>query len=386
MNTISKISPWTAKPLSEAAKNAKFRAVMDLAAERVILGRSAIVTGWVIGGVGVACFAALIFGWVTLLPLKTSEVKFFLVDKSTGIIGEPVGLQDAPRIFGAAVERQYLKRYIEAREGWLPEMDERSDHVTKLMSIPDEQARYAAGRDMPMSPVKALGKDGHVSVDNFRFHPLAIGKDRETRRYLVQFDRTVWRGATRIRRNHGVRPSISSGIPNCRCGRTTAATIRADFKCWATARVLTARTRGGNDAYRCNAQRRGNAGRRGLLCRSRPGRCGGLHAGCCADPGGGVFVIAAHRNHWRHRPADDNHLPARRERLSGRANRQARQERLIGGRRLARGSAIRDQGHAARQQPDLVAGDARRKHDDCHHDVVCGRAEGLSVSAGGAAG
>jgi hypothetical protein len=45
VNAISKISPWTAKPLSDAAKNAKFRAVMDLAAERVILGRSAIVTG-----------------------------------------------------------------------------------------------------------------------------------------------------------------------------------------------------------------------------------------------------------------------------------------------------------------------------------------------------
>ena len=176
MNAISKISPWTARPLIDAAKNAKFRAVMDLSAERVILGRSAIVTGWVIGGVGVACFAASIFGWVTLLPLKTSEVKFYLVDKSTGIIGEPVGLQDAPKLFGAAVERQYLKRYIEAREGWVPEMDERNDHVTKLMSTPDEQARYAAGRNMPLSPVKALGKDG------------------ETRRYLVQFDRTVWRG------------------------------------------------------------------------------------------------------------------------------------------------------------------------------------------------
>ena len=195
MSAIGKISPWTAKPLSDAAKNAKFRAVMDLAAERVILGRSAIVTGWAIGGVGVACFAASIFGWVTLLPLKTSEVKFFLVDKSTGIIAEPVGLKDAPKLFGAAVEQQYLKRYIEAREGWVPEMDQRNDHMTKLMSTPDEQARYAAAREAPLSPEKALGKDGHVSLGNFRFHPLAIGKDGETRRYLVQFDRTVWRGA-----------------------------------------------------------------------------------------------------------------------------------------------------------------------------------------------
>jgi type IV secretory pathway component VirB8 len=45
--------------------------------------------------------------------------------------------------------------------------------------------------------VRALGKDGHVSLQNFRFHPLAIGKDGETRRYLVQFDRTVWHAETR---------------------------------------------------------------------------------------------------------------------------------------------------------------------------------------------
>ena len=195
MSAVGKVMPWTAKPLSEAAKNAKFRAVMDLAAERVILGRSAIVAGWAVGGFGAFCLAASIFGWVSLLPLKTTEVKFFLVDKSTGIIGEPVGLKDAPRLFGAAVEQQYLKRYIEAREEWVPEMDRRDDHVTKLMSTPDEQARYAAARTAPSSPPNALGKDGHVGLGNFRFHPLAIGKDGETRRYLVQFERTVWRGA-----------------------------------------------------------------------------------------------------------------------------------------------------------------------------------------------
>lgn len=197
MSQIRKVSPWAAKPLTDAAKNAKFRAVMDLSAERVILGRSAIVAGWVIGAVGVSCLMASVFGWVTLLPLKTTEVKFFLVDKSTGIIGEPVGLQDAPKLFGAAVEQQYLRRYVEAREGWVPEMDERNDHVVKIMSTPDEQARIADARNGAAGPVKALGKDGHVAVENFRFHPLALGKDGETRRYLVQFDRTVWRGANK---------------------------------------------------------------------------------------------------------------------------------------------------------------------------------------------
>lgn len=197
MNQISKINPWTAEPLTEATKNAKFRAVMNLSAERVILGRSAIIAGWTIGGVGVACLAASILGWVTILPLKTVEVKFFLVDQSTGIIGEPVSIEDAPKTFGAAVEQQYLRRYIEAREGWVPEMDEQDDHVAKIMSSPDEQARIAAARSLPTSPIKALAKDGHIQIDNFRFHPQAMGKDGETRRYLVQFDRTVWHGGTK---------------------------------------------------------------------------------------------------------------------------------------------------------------------------------------------
>jgi type IV secretory pathway component VirB8 len=195
MSGLNGLAPWRAKPLAEAAKNAKFRAVMDLSAERIILGRSAIIAGWTVGGIGAACFAASIAGWVTLLPLKTSEVKFYLVDKSTGIIGVPVSLADAPALFTAAVEQQYLKQYVEAREAWVFEMDERNDRLAKLMSIPDEQARYAAARTSPQSPVNALGRDGHVSLDNFRFHSLTATKDG-THRYLVQFQRTVWRGGT----------------------------------------------------------------------------------------------------------------------------------------------------------------------------------------------
>ena len=43
---------------------------------------------------GVRC--CVNFWMVTLLPLKASEVKFYLVDKSTGTIGEPVGSRMRP--------------------------------------------------------------------------------------------------------------------------------------------------------------------------------------------------------------------------------------------------------------------------------------------------
>jgi type IV secretory pathway component VirB8 len=192
MNAVRKLAPWRARPLYEAAKNEKFRQVMDLSAERVLLGRSAIMSGWIIGAGGAACFAASIFGWVTLLPLKTTVVEFFLADKSTGIISAPVSLADAPKLFGEATDDHYLKLYVEAREQWIPEMDEVNDHLAKLMSTPAEQNQIVSARKLPDNPVNAIGKDGHISLADFRFHPQASGKDG-TKRYLVQFERSVWK-------------------------------------------------------------------------------------------------------------------------------------------------------------------------------------------------
>lgn len=197
MNAVSKINPWTARPLTEASKNSKFRAVMDLSAERVILGRSAIIAGWTVGGVGVACFAASIFGWITVLPLHTVETKVLVSDQNTGIISKAISLEDAPKTFGAATEHQYIKRYIEAHDSWVPQMEERNDYIVKIMSSPAEQARYSSAHNGPNGPIKTLGKDGQAHVENFRYHPLAMGSDGETRRYLVQFDRIEWHGTTR---------------------------------------------------------------------------------------------------------------------------------------------------------------------------------------------
>jgi hypothetical protein len=129
-------------------------------------------------------------------------------------------------------------------------MDERNDHVTKLMSTLDGQARYAAARVAPLSPVKAVGKDGHVGVGNFRFHPLAIGKDGETRRYLVQFDRTVWRGA-----NQDPTQAWSATVdfqwhPELPMRPDDRTDNPGRFQVLATAPAPTPRTGGGNDADR----------------------------------------------------------------------------------------------------------------------------------------
>ena len=117
-----------------------------------------------------------------------------MVDKSTGIITQPVSLQDAPRLFSIATEHFYLKRYLIAREGFDPNTDRANAHQTDLMSTPDEQVRYQAWRQSYLVPLGA--QHAHIEIGNLRFHvepALRVGG----RRYLVQFDRTVWHDQTR---------------------------------------------------------------------------------------------------------------------------------------------------------------------------------------------
>jgi len=185
--------PWTAKPLNDAAKSAHFRQVMNLHAERALLGRQAVVAGWVVGAAGFGCLVASIYGWVTILPLKTVEHRFWFVDHATGIISQPVSLQDAPSQFSEETDRHYLKLYIRAREEWVPEDDRDNDHRVKIMSRADEQERYEAWRKLPTSPLRDVGAGGHVSIANFRFHRSDDGKG-PTRVYVAQYDRVVWRG------------------------------------------------------------------------------------------------------------------------------------------------------------------------------------------------
>lgn len=194
MSVLTRLSPWVAKPLSDATKDAYFRRRMDVAAESVLLGRSAIIAGWTVGIIGAACLAASIYGWVTFLPLKTVETRFYMVDRSTGIISQPVSLQDAPRIFSVATERFYLKRYLIAREGFDPNTDRANAHQTDLMSTPDEQVRYQTWRQAYLVPLGA--QHAHISIDNLRFHAEPAQRVG-ARRYLVQFDRTVWHDMTR---------------------------------------------------------------------------------------------------------------------------------------------------------------------------------------------
>lgn len=191
---ISKISPWTAQPLTTAAKDAKLRQALSLHAERVIYGQQAILVSWIVFGLGVAMILTSIGGWVMVLPLKTIQNEIWVADKTTGIIAKPISVEDAPKHFGQAIEEHYVRQYLLARTRWTPETDQEDDHLAKIMSSADEQARINYERQNPNSDVIAIGNAGHVQIENDHYFPQFVDKDSDTRRYMIRFTRTVWRG------------------------------------------------------------------------------------------------------------------------------------------------------------------------------------------------
>lgn len=191
---LSKISPWTAQPLTDAAKDAKVRAILNLHAERVIYGRQAIIGGWAMGGLGATMMAVSIWGWVHILPLKTIQNEIWVADASTGIIAKPLTIEDAPTKFGPATEEHFLHQFILAMERWTPDVDREMDHLAKIMASPELQAQINDRRLKPDSNAIAVGNAGHVEIENIHYFPQFTDKDSQTHRYLVRFQRTVWRG------------------------------------------------------------------------------------------------------------------------------------------------------------------------------------------------
>lgn len=189
------MNPWVARPLTVASRDAKFRETMSVNAERAIMGRSAIVAGWLLFGAGASCLGVSAVGWMMVLPLKTIETRYYAVNPGTGTIEETTSsVKDAPKLFGSAVEAHTLYLYLKSCEGYVPELDRENDHACKVMSAPDQQARQNARRKDPQSPLMALGRDGHVDLDNLRYHPGVTDAATGTHRYTVQYDRTVWHG------------------------------------------------------------------------------------------------------------------------------------------------------------------------------------------------
>jgi len=117
---------------------------------------------------------------------KEPPVRVVPVDQTTGWIGVAATPEDAPKVFGEANERMYLRQFVENRYGYHPDMDQAEWDVVRVMSSAEDFERYNAWRKTDVAPIKELGTEGHADVLNVNPGRRTVGKNG-TISYLVRF-------------------------------------------------------------------------------------------------------------------------------------------------------------------------------------------------------
>ena len=184
----ARIQPEQARALTPEEANLAYQDTLSYNAMMDRHNRNTIKWAWCIGGAGVGVGLCGMVAAASLFPLKKIEVQYFLVERSTGWIGEAASPKDAPKLFGDLEQEAALQRYVELREGYVYETDQVSFNLAAAMSAPDEQRRYKALHDHERAPSRAMRDKGSVQVYNFRFSKLGDGK-ADTKAYVVRFKR-----------------------------------------------------------------------------------------------------------------------------------------------------------------------------------------------------
>lgn len=120
----------------------------------------ATVSGCLIGVGGVVAAASL-------FPLKQNVPLWMTVSEITGVAGRAVGTEDAPKLFGDATRRHYLKQLVNACESYGPDTVDITFHRCAAMLSQNEQASYAdrVGEKSPSAPRNVLGRKGIARVE-----------------------------------------------------------------------------------------------------------------------------------------------------------------------------------------------------------------------------
>lgn len=188
------VEGWKARPLTPDGKDAHYAKVMTYDEEMRRMGAAARKTGWIVGGVGVAVGVVGMVCAASVLPLKPPpEMRYIEVDRSTGYVGEPASVKDAPKTFGEKTAEFYLSLFLSSCVGYDRASAKVMLHRCAVFSTPDQQARYADWIDPkknPDSPAALYGERGVAYPDNFRFSRIGTASNG-TQIYLVRYDLNV---------------------------------------------------------------------------------------------------------------------------------------------------------------------------------------------------
>lgn len=191
-------TPWGSQALSDDGREAFYKAALGRweSGERDThrFGR----LGLMVGAAGMLV-AVLAVGAAAAVYLKTPVPPppgYIFVDKTAGVVEQPVAAKDAAPLFPETVRDRALRDFIVACESYVPETWARLDfHACMIMATPAEQKRRAddIGRNGTRYPPTVFGPNGWAMPNAFlAFAKLGeVGVDpNQTYRYQVRYERT----------------------------------------------------------------------------------------------------------------------------------------------------------------------------------------------------
>lgn len=155
--------------------------------------------GYVVGAAGTVIGLAGMVAAISLLPLKTTEVKFVPFDLTSQQVAPFVLARDAPRtLFGEQQAKADLRKLVAAAESYIPDAYAINFHQVAVMSDPAMQTRFAdeLSPKNPRSPAAHYRNQTSIVVDRFQFWPL--GKSGEAQVWRVTFQRTEIVGGAQL--------------------------------------------------------------------------------------------------------------------------------------------------------------------------------------------
>jgi hypothetical protein len=158
---------WHSEPIPPESREALFRQTKSFHALQETMKRRWWAAGWIVGGLGMTIATISTITLMVTLQRWHPTPFFIAVDTSTGWVGEAVGAMDAPKLFSNRVAAQYLRTYVEAREGYLPDRDRAQWETVRAMSSGDEFERIRGLAEVRPGAREAAGyhrQGGYVQL------------------------------------------------------------------------------------------------------------------------------------------------------------------------------------------------------------------------------
>jgi type IV secretory pathway component VirB8 len=193
------LSAWPSEPLTDDSREAFYTAVKDRQQSALADAERVRRLGTIYGASGLAAAVVMAIGALTVY-IKTPVPPppgYILVDKTEGLITQPVSAQQAPTIFPEIVRERALRDFVTACETYVPETFLKVEwHNCMIMATPDEQKIIAAdiGPKGPRDPTVLFGGPGkpQAVVDKFtEFRKLGEAgvNPNQTYHYQVRYQR-----------------------------------------------------------------------------------------------------------------------------------------------------------------------------------------------------